>query len=140
MAKKLFPQFKDNISMALTPMVLTARLIKKDNPDCPGGLYRPLRGQEAGGLPPHHPRSDVDFVLTFEEMQGVFDARGVDPSKMPGDPEDDFMKRHRRRPGLRRYRGGVAAAVKEAIARMDPEREECRWSTPTACGSAGRCC
>lgn len=33
MAKKLFPQFKDYISMAMTPMVLTARLYKKDHPD-----------------------------------------------------------------------------------------------------------
>ena len=34
MAKKLFPQFKDYISMALTPMVLTARLQKKKDPSC----------------------------------------------------------------------------------------------------------
>ncbi|WP_337765007.1 [Fe-Fe] hydrogenase large subunit C-terminal domain-containing protein, partial [Dysosmobacter sp.] len=33
MAKKLFPQFKDNISMALTPMVITARMVKKDHPN-----------------------------------------------------------------------------------------------------------
>ena len=31
MAKKLFPQFKDYISMAMTPMVLTARLLKKEH-------------------------------------------------------------------------------------------------------------
>ena len=34
MAKKLFPQFKDYISMALTPMVLTARLQKQKDPGC----------------------------------------------------------------------------------------------------------
>lgn len=34
MAKKLFPQFAPYISMALTPMVLTARLIKKKYPEC----------------------------------------------------------------------------------------------------------
>ena len=33
MAKKLFPQFKDYISMALTPMVITARMVKKDHPN-----------------------------------------------------------------------------------------------------------
>ena len=32
MAKKLFPQFKDNISMALTPMVITARMVKALRP------------------------------------------------------------------------------------------------------------
>ena len=34
MAKKLFPEQAKCISMALTPMVLTARLIKQQNPDC----------------------------------------------------------------------------------------------------------
>ena len=33
MAKKLFPEFKDYISMALTPMVITARMVKKKYPD-----------------------------------------------------------------------------------------------------------
>ena len=33
MAKTLFPQFKDYISMALTPMVITARMVKNDHPN-----------------------------------------------------------------------------------------------------------
>ncbi len=33
MAKKLFPEHAKCISMALTPMTLTARLIKQHNPD-----------------------------------------------------------------------------------------------------------
>ena len=28
-------------------------------------------------------RSDVDFVLTFEELQGMFEAKGVDFSAIP---------------------------------------------------------
>ena len=34
MAKKMFPKQADCISMALTPMVLTARLIKQEEPEC----------------------------------------------------------------------------------------------------------
>ena len=33
MAKKLFPEQAECISMAMTPMVLTARLIKKEKPN-----------------------------------------------------------------------------------------------------------
>ena len=44
MAKKLHPDHAHCISMALTPMTLTARLIKRQ-----GGVHRALRGQEAGG-------------------------------------------------------------------------------------------
>ena len=38
-------------------------------------------------------RSDVDFVLTFEELQGMFDAKEVDFSKIEENPEDDFTRR-----------------------------------------------
>ena len=121
MAKKLFPQFKENISMALTPMVLTARLIKKDNPDARVVFIGPCAAKKLEASR-RTIRSDVDFVLTFEEMQGVFDAKGVDPSKMPGDPENDFMRATGAGRGFA-VTGGVASAVKEAIARIDPERE-----------------
>ena len=120
MAKKLFPQFKDNISMALTPMVLTARLIKKDDPDARVVFIGPCAAKKLEASR-RTIRSDVDFVLTFEEMQGIFDARGIDPAKMPGDPENDFIRATGAGRGFA-VTGGVAEAVKQAIAKMDPER------------------
>ena len=57
-----------------------------------------------------------------EEMQGVFDAKGVDPSKMPGHPEDDFMNATGAGRGFA-VTGGVAAAVKAAIHEIEPDRE-----------------
>jgi len=121
MAKKLFPQFKDNISMALTPMVITARLIKKDHPNAKVVFIGPCAAKKLEASR-RTIRSDVDFVLTFEEMQGVFDAKGVDPSKMPGDPDEDFATATGAGRGFA-VTGGVAAAVKAAIAEIDPERE-----------------
>ena len=121
MAKKLFPQFKDNISMALTPMVLTARLIKKDEPDARVVFIGPCAAKKLEASR-RTIRSDVDFVLTFEEMQGIFDAKGIDPSQMPGDPEDDFVRATGAGRGFA-VTGGVAAAVKAAIAEMDPGRD-----------------
>ena len=121
MAKKLFPQFKDNISMALTPMVLAARLVKKDHPDARVVFIGPCSAKKLEASR-RTIRSDVDFVLTFEEMQGVFDAKGVDPSKMPGDPEDDFTDGTGAGRGFA-VTGGVASAVKDAIQRMAPDRQ-----------------
>ena len=121
MAKKLFPQFKENISMALTPMVLAARLIKRDNPDARVVFIGPCSAKKLEASR-RTIRSDVDFVLTFEEMQGVFDAKGVDPSKMPGDPENDFLRGTGAGRGFA-VTGGVASAVKDAIQRIAPDRE-----------------
>ena len=59
-------------------------------------------------------RSDVDFVLTFEEMQGIFDAKGIVPSEMPVDPEEEFSTGTSLGRGFA-VTGGVANAVKEAI-------------------------
>ena len=121
MAKKLFPQFAPCISMALTPMVLTARLVKKDQPDARVVFIGPCAAKKLEASR-RSIRSDVDFVLTFEELQGIFDARGIVPAEMPADPEDEF----RRATGAGRgfaVTGGVAEAVRQAIARIDPERE-----------------
>ena len=85
MAKKLFPQFKDYISMAMTPMVLTARLYKKDHPDVRIVFIGPCTAKKLEASR-RTIRSDVDFVLTFEEMQGIFDAKGIVPLRCPTTP------------------------------------------------------
>ena len=121
MAKKLFPQFTENISMALTPMVLTARLIKRQIPDARVVFIGPCAAKKLEASR-RTIRSDVDFVLTFEEMQGVFDAAGVDLSQMPADPEKDFHWATGAGRGFA-VTGGVAQAVVKAAKTIDPERE-----------------
>lgn len=121
MAKKLFPQFKDYISMAMTPMVLTARLYKKDHPDVRIVFIGPCTAKKLEASR-RTIRSDVDFVLTFEEMQGIFDAKGINPADMPVNPEEEFGTGTSLGRGFA-VTGGVAAAVKAAIAEIDPERE-----------------
>ena len=74
MAKKLFPEFKENISMALTPMVITARLMKKEHPNARIVFVGPCAAKKLEASR-RSVRSEVDFVLTFEELQGMFDAK-----------------------------------------------------------------
>src|SRR5699024_6864883 len=74
MAKKLFPQFTDYISMALTPMVLTARLQKQKDPSCRIAFIGPCAAKKLEASR-RSIRSDVDFVLTFEKLQGMFEAK-----------------------------------------------------------------
>ena len=67
MAKKLYPEFADYISMALTPMVITARMVKKDHPDARIVFVGPCSAKKLEANR-RTVRSDVDFVLTFEEL------------------------------------------------------------------------
>ena len=73
MAKKLFPEHADCISMALTPMTLTARLIKRHHSNAKVVFIGPCAAKKLEAMRTDI-RSDVDFVLTFEEMDGVNDA------------------------------------------------------------------
>ncbi len=119
MAKKLFPELSSNISMALTPMVLTARLIKKQHPGCKVVFVGPCAAKklEAGR---RTIRSDVDFVLTFEELAGMFEARDVDFDKL--EPEDTMHGASGDGRGFA-VGGGVAEAVVNAIKELYPGKE-----------------
>ncbi|MDD3346094.1 4Fe-4S dicluster domain-containing protein [Oscillibacter sp.] len=121
MAKKLFPQFKDYISMALTPMVITARMVKKDRPNARICFIGPCAAKKLeanrGSV-----RSDVDFVLTFEELQGMFDAKEIDFAAITPAPEDNMDEGSGMGRGFA-VGGGVAAAVVEAISHIDPSRK-----------------
>ena len=77
MAKRsFFPTLAPYISMALTPMVLTARMLKKDDPDACIAFIGPCAAKKLEASR-RTIRSDVDFVLTFEELMGMFNAKGV---------------------------------------------------------------
>ncbi len=119
MAKKLFPDFAPYISMALTPMVLTARLLKKENPDCKIVFIGPCAAKKLEASR-RSVRSDVDFVLTFEEVMGMFSARAVQFSEIAEEEEPTEATADGRGFAVS---GGVANAVVNAIKRLDPDRE-----------------
>ncbi len=77
MIYKLFPGEAEKMSMTLTPMVYTARLMKKKYPDCKVVFVGPCAAKKLEAIRADI-RSDVDFVLTFEELQGMFEAKEID--------------------------------------------------------------
>ncbi len=125
MAKKLFPDEAKNISMALTPMVFTGRLVKRWKAEsegiteCKVCFVGPCSAKKLEASRKSI-RSDVDFVLTFEELAGMIEARGIDVAKLPAEPWDS------RASGFAEgfaQSGGVAAAVVEYAKEKDPDRE-----------------
>ena len=118
MAKKTFPEMKENISMALTPMVITARMVKKDHPNARICFIGPCSAKKLEANR-KAVRSDVDFVLTFEDLQGMFDAKNIDFASLEAGPDENMDEGS----GLARgfaMGGGVAAAVVEAVHHIDP--------------------
>ena len=119
MAKKEFPGMAPYISMTMTPMVLTARLMKRRDPNCRVAFIGPCAAKKLEASR-RSVRSEVDFVLTFEELRGMFEAKNIDFSQIP-DMESHFEASA---PGVGfAASGGVAKAVEEVIHREDPDRE-----------------
>lgn len=120
MAKKLFPEFASYISMALTPMVLTARLIKEKHPECKVVFVGPCAAKKLEASR-RTIRSYVDFVLTFEEFSSILEAKNIDIAQCE---EDKPLGSESSGDGKSfAVSGGVAKAVKDAINKLDPDRE-----------------
>ncbi len=79
--EKNFPELVQYISSSVSPMVETARLIKKSDPTGKVVFIGPCtskkmeyRLEKTGGA--------IDSVMSFEELQAFVDARGIDTTQM----------------------------------------------------------
>ena len=117
MAKKYFPTMIDNISQELTPMVATARKVKQEDPDTKVVFIGPCASKKLEAMRKTI-RSDVDFVVTFEELSAMFDAKEIDPSSFEGD-----SSLHDATAAGRGYAvaGGVAGAIEACLKEYYPE-------------------
>ena len=122
MAKTLFPDMAKNISMTMTPMVFTARMVKAADPEARMCFIGPCAAKKLeASRRRRHVRSDVDFVLTFEELAGIMEARDIDFSTLPEDEEDLHYGSAAGR-GFAQS-GGVAKAVADKIHEWYPDKE-----------------
>ena len=120
MVHKLFPAQAKNISMTLTPMVYTARMVKKEQPDAKIVFVGPCAAKKLEAIR-ENIRSDVDFVLTFEELQGMFEAREINLETM--EDCDDIKNAGTAAGRGFAVAGGVAHAVVDIIHEQHPDME-----------------
>nr|WP_295274800.1 4Fe-4S dicluster domain-containing protein [uncultured Blautia sp.] len=118
MAKKYFPAMIDNISQELTPMVATARIVKKEHPNAKVVFIGPCASKKLEAMR-HSVRSDVDFVITFEELWGLFDAKNITPSTCEELPEETQAATAAGRGYA--IAGGVAGAIENCLKEYYPD-------------------
>ena len=119
MIYKMFPGEAKNISMTLTPMVFTARLMKKKYPGCKVVFVGPCAAKKLEAIRADI-RSDVDFVLTFEELQGMFEAKEINFETI--EELEDLNEGTAAGRGFA-VSGGVAGAVEDLIRKTNPDVE-----------------
>ncbi len=119
LAKKFFPDVISNISNELTPMVSTARYVKKLHPDAKVAFIGPCAAKKLEASR-RTVRSDVDFVITFEELMGMFVAKEVQFAELEKTDELCDATSAGRGYGVA---GGVASAIESCIRRYYPDKE-----------------
>jgi len=119
MAKNLFPETIDKISNELTPMVATARIIKAEHPDAAVVFIGPCASKKLEASR-RTIRSDVDFVITFEELTGMFEAKGILLEEIRAMDEMQDATGAGRGYGVA---GGVASAIEACIKQYYPGTE-----------------
>ena len=121
MAKTAFPDLAKNISMTMTPMVFTARMMKQKDPKARMCFIGPCAAKKLEASR-RTVRSDVDFVLTFEELAGIIEAKDVDTSLLEVDEAEALHAASAAGRGFAQS-GGVAKAVADKIKEWHPDMD-----------------
>ena len=111
---KQFPALKEHVSHNLSPMATIAKYIKSTDPDCKIIFIGPCTAKKAEIKKPEV-RPYIDCVLTFEELQALFDSRNLDITSMDEDVLDNASYYGR----IFARSGGLADAVKQALAEQN---------------------
>ena len=107
MIQKHFPRLVPNMSRTVSPMTATARYIRLNHPGAEVVFIGPCiaKKQEAERV-----NDSADFVLTFEEIAAMFEAKGINPSNMAENEQDGSVYGK----GFAQS-GGVAGAVMRVL-------------------------
>lgn len=118
MIRRVYKDLMPHVPGAVSPMVACGRTIKVLHPEAITIFIGPCIAKKAEAR--EKDISDaVDFVLTFQEVQDIFEYAGIDPGKM-----EESEKDHSSRAGRIYARtGGVSEAVKGTVERLNPDRK-----------------
>lgn len=126
-ATKNFPELAKNISSSATPMVATAKYVKKHNQGEKVCFIGPCIAKKTEASQ-ESLRDLIDFVITYEELMGMIVAKNIDLISLDqtkAEVEDASLSgRGFAAPG------GVAQAIVNTIAEMDPSIEVKRYNAP----------
>ena len=119
LVKTQFPDLASEVSEELTPMVATARSIKVNHPNARVVFIGPCAAKKLEASR-RTIRSYVDFVITFEELAGMFDAKGLKLEEL-----EELPVRIDATGAGRGYAcaGGVAGAIEKCINEYFPGTE-----------------
>ena len=117
MIRKDFQKIAGHLPASVSPMIACGRIAKELHPGCRTIFVGPCMAKKAEirelGL-----EGAIDCVLTFEELQDIWEALDIDFSAMPEDEHEHSAAAGR----MYARTGGVSRAVRECVRSIDESR------------------
>lgn len=113
MIRKVYREYLPHLPGSVSPMIACGRAIKHLEPDAVTVFIGPCIAKKAEARD-EDIADAIDFVLTFKEIQDVFDAFQIDLNKMEDDPRDHSSMSGR----IYARTGGVSEAVQKTVERL----------------------
>lgn len=126
-----FPMLKDLISHNVSPMVAISRYIKENDPDSKIVFIGPCTAKKME-VKREEVKPWVDEVLTFEELQALFDSKDIDITTL----EENFLDNASYYGRIFARCGGLSDAVAEALKEQGKEDFELK---ATSCDGIEAC-
>lgn len=130
MIEKHFPELKENISSAISPMCAISRMLKAKDPDCITVFIGPCISKKSE-CKDHKIEGNADYVLTYSEIRSIMKAKGVE---LLPDTDRNYQESsvYGKRFG---NSGGVTAAVLQAFKEAEEEID----AKVATCNGAAEC-
>lgn len=118
MIRKIYKDLVPHVPPAVSPMIASGRAIKVMHPDALTIFIGPCLAKKAEAREKDIADA-VDFVLTFQEVQDIFNVLEINPAEM-----EESEKDHSSRAGrIYAHTGGVSEAVTATLERINPHRK-----------------
>lgn len=117
MIRKIYRELMPHVPGSVSPMIACGRVIKKLHPDAVTVFIGPCVAKKSEAREADL-RGAVDYVLTFQEVQDIFEAAGIEPEAL-FESEKDHSSRAGR---IYARTGGVSEAVRRTVEQLSPDR------------------
>lgn len=115
--KNIYSELIPHVPPAVSPMIASGRTVKALHPDALTVFIGPCLAKKAEARDKDIADA-IDYVLTFQEVQDIFNIMNINPAEM-----EESEKDHSSRAGrIYAHTGGVSEAVKLTLDRINPNR------------------
>lgn len=129
MIRKMYQELLSHVPGAVSPMIACGRILKRLQPDALTVFAGPCLAKKKEAKEPDIADA-VDYVLTFQELQEIFDIAGIALEKLPEEEKEHASKAGK----LYARTGGVSQAVQEMVYQLAPDQSvkmHCEYANGT---------